>query len=88
MRERVEKRSVLGWNKSSFKKVAKVFKKISEKNAQEVANKQPEKNDIKTYNTEPQTRMAVPQPMVEITTLEHEVEPQFIVKCMTEAVVK
>ena len=67
-----------------FKELANVFKKIVEKNAQEVVDKQPKNNSIKTYNKEPQPRVAVPQPMVESTTPEQEIEPQLIVECPTK----
>ena len=44
-----------------LKQLGKVFNKIAEKNSQEGANKQPKNNGIKTYNKEPQPRVAVPQ---------------------------
>ena len=54
----------------SLEKLAKVFKKLAEKNAQKVADKQPKNNSIKTYNKESQPRVAFPQPRVERTTPE------------------
>ena len=46
-----------------------------------------QKNSIKTYNKEPQPRVAVSQPRVERTTPEQEIDPQLIVECLKEAVV-
>ena len=47
-----------------------------------------QKNSIKTYNKEPQPRVAVPQTRMERTTPEQEIEPQLIVEYPTEAVVE
>ena len=70
-----------------LKQLAKVFKQILEKNAQEVADKQLKNNGIKTYNEEPQPRLDVPQPMVGINMPEKVEEPQSIFVCPKEAVV-
>ena len=51
-----------------LKQLAKMFQKIVEKNAQEVADKQMKNGGIINYNKDPQPRVAVPQPRVEITT--------------------
>ena len=65
----------------SLKRLGKVFKKIADKNVQEVVDKQPKNNSIKTYNKEPQPKVAVPQTRVESTKPEQEIYPQLIVKC-------
>ena len=51
-------------------------------------DEQQQKSGIKTYNKEPKPRVAVAQPRVESATPEQEIEPQLIVKCPTETVVK
>ena len=71
----------------SLKQLEKVFNQIEEKNAQEVADKQLKNNDIKTYNKDPQPRVAVPQPSMGFIVTEQVEEPQFIVAFPTEAVV-
>ena len=52
-----------------------------------MADKQP-KNSVKTYNIDPQPRVAVPQPRVQSTTPKQEIDTQLIAECLTEAVVK
>ena len=68
--------------------MAIVLKKIAEKDSQEVTDNQPENNSIKTYNKEPQPKVAVPQTRVESTKPEQEIYPQLIVKRPKEAVVE